>query len=596
MNGMPMGQGLRPEDRSRKYKLSRTVELTRWIFSRLTDAKRRVLLILLLCVLISLGNLAIPVMIGRAIDDVKVSDRLVVALALLAAVYVFTALLGWLQGKSVSRLAQKIGHALRGELYKHSLFLPVSYMDTHPRGDMMSRVTNDVESVVQAVSMVIPGLLSAVITIVGCTVIMLFMNTTIALINLGVGLAMALCGSLYSRLMFGVVRRQQQALGSLNAVVSESMANRHSVYAYGRQAEENRIMADASDAMERAGIRAQVLGAVVEPMMNVLGNVAFLATAILGGYLVISRSITLGVIQACLLYSRQLLKPLTELGMLLAQVQGSMACTDRIRELAEAVPEADDGTVNLTNAKIAGGIDFRDISFSYIRERKVLNGFSLSIRPRETVAIVGATGAGKTTLMNLLLRFYEPDSGTISIDGTDIRDIPRRRLHGCMAAILQDGSLMTDTVANNIAYGDPAASQEEIAGAAALVHADTFIRQLPEDYRTVIGQDESGSVLSDGQRQLVRLARIPLLDPRILIMDEATSAVDAHTEQLVQDALAEIRRGRTCIIIAHRLNTIRDADRIVMIDHGAIVEEGTHPELMRRKGRYYDLYMSGLSE
>lgn len=322
--------------------------------------------------------------------------------------------------------------------------------------------------------------------------------------------------------------------------------------------------------------------------MGILGNVSFLITAVISCLMVIEGHLSIGSIQACLLYSRQLLRPLTEMGMLVSQIQGGLACADRIRELADVPPETDAGTLALTNADIHGEICFDNLKFSYIRDRKVLDGLSLTIHPRESVAIVGSTGAGKTTLINLLLRFYDPDSGCILLDGIDIRDLPRRRLYGAIAVILQDGSIMTSRIADNIAYGRPSADDEEIKKAAEIVHADTFIQQLPEKYNSVIGQDDS--LISAGQRQLICLARVPLMNPKIMILDEATSSVDAHTESLVQKAILELRKDRTCIVIAHRLNTIRNMDRIIVLDQGHIVEEGTHDSLMSLRGKYFTLY------
>ncbi len=594
MNQMQGGRSPQPDQERRRFDLRSSLLLVRWIALQMPKARLRILWILVQSLVISLCNLAVPMLIGRAIDCLLIPERLLVSLVVLGAVHAISALFGWLQGRAVSSLALTLGRDLRRSLYDTVLNAPVSWTDTHPRGDVMSRMTNDTDALVQTISVVVPGLFSAVITILGCTLIMLRRSPVITFVNLGIGILMLIAGSLYSRVMFRLVRRQQTALGDLNAVVAESMEHRHSICAYQQQESVNRRMAEASDRMERVGIRTQLFGAGMEPMMGVLGNLSFLATAVISCLMVIEGRMSIGGIQACLLYARHLLKPLTEMGMLFSQAQGGLACADRVQELDSVPPEADDGTSGLTKARMQGAITFRDLDFSYIRGKKVLDGLSLSIRPQETVAIVGATGAGKTTLINLLLRFYEPDAGEILLDGVPVSDLPRSRLYSAISVILQDGSLMTAPVAANIAYGRPEAEEEEIKKAAELVHADAFIQQLPEQYQTIVTQEDT--ILSAGQRQLVCLARIPLMNPKILILDEATSSVDARTEQLVQKALLTLREGRTCIVIAHRLNTIRNVDRIVVLDGGRIVEQGTHDELMSLRGKYYELYLSGIQE
>ncbi len=594
MNDMQMTVGRQPERQMKKYSLRNAAEIIRWLTDLAPDSKAPLIRIFLSCVVISVGNLAVPLLIGEAIDFLFHPDKLIITLCELALIYLLTAVCGHRQGVLISNLAQKTGYQIRKSLYAKLLHLPVAYTDSHPQGDIMSRMINDCDSVVQTLSVVIPGILSAVITIAGCMLILMKQSRFLAMVNLGIGLLMVICGILYSRLMYGHIHRQQSTLGNLTAVVTEAMTQRHSIYAYHKQEQICREMETASDEMERVGIRAQVAGAVIDPMMGMLGNLSFLITAVFGGLMVMKGAITIGMIQACLLYTRQLLKPVTEIGMLLAQIQGGLACADRIRDLANEENEEDSGTIELSNSAIQGSISFDNVSFSYTRERKILDGLNLLINAKETVAIVGETGAGKTTLINLLLRFYDPDEGTITIDGTDTKDFPRRRLYGSIAVILQDGSMMTDTVAGVISYGKPNATEDEIRNAAKLVHADPFIGTLPEGYQTMTSPEDT--TISHGQKQLICLARIPLMNPRILIFDEATSSVDARTEQLVQQALLKIKQDRTCIIIAHRLNTVRNADRIVVLDKGRIVEEGNHKDLMARHGKYYSLYMSGLAE
>ncbi len=591
MNNMQMGQQRRPEKSSRTYNLKSGAALARWALSHSPHPGRRTALILILCALTSVCNLAVPLLIGRAIDSLTQAELLLRSLVLLGILYGLSALLSHGQGVLVSRLAQEMGRGLRDRLDRQITRLPLSYTDAHPQGDLLSRMTNDIDALSQSVSAIIPGLLSSGATLIGGTILMAGQSPVLTGINLGIGLLMAVAGGAYSRVMYGAVQRQQRTLGELNAAITEAMTQRHSISAYRSQNHVRQVLSDRSDSMTHAGIRAQALGAVMEPMMNILGNASFIVTAVYGGLQVMGGGMTLGAVQACLLYARQLLRPLTELGMLMSQIQGGLACADRVRALAEVPPEPDEGTNPLTGPQVQGEIRFEHIDFSYIREKPVLRDFSLTVAPRETVAIVGATGVGKTTLINLLLRFYEPDRGRVLLDGIDLKDLPRRRLYGSVGVLLQEGSLMRGSVRHNIAYGKPDATEEEVREAASLVLADHFIRQLPEGYDTPLSPQDSS--LSAGQRQLICLARVPLTNPKILVLDEATSSVDAHTELAVQHALRAIRANRTCIIIAHRLNTVRDADRIVVLADGQIAEEGTHQELLRRRGAYWRMYTEG---
>ena len=584
MNGMQGGPGRRPEKTGKRYSLRDGLALARWILAHAPRAGRRLGLILLLCLLVSACNMAAPLLLGRAIDTLGQAELLLRALTLLGLIYALSAAFSHAQGVLVSRLAQEMGAALRERLYRQTLRLPLPYTDAHPQGDLLSRMTNDIDALTQTVSTVIPGVLSSAVTLVGCALLMLRLSPELTGMNLGIGLVMMLCGGAYSRVMFGAVQRQQKTLGELNAMVAEAMNQRHSIAAYRNQEAAKAALFGKSDEMTRVGIRTQALGAVMEPMMNVLGNASFIVTAVFGGIQVMGGAMTIGAVQACLLYARQLLRPLTEMGMLLSQAQGGLACAERVRELADTPAEADAGQAALTGPQVRGEIRFDHVTFSYIRGKPVLRDFTLHIRPRETVAIVGATGVGKTTLINLLLRFYEPDAGRVTLDGIDLADLPRRRLYRSIGVLLQEGSILSGTVRHNIAYGHEEATEEEIEAAAALVRADSFIRQTPEGYDTRLSAGSSG--LSAGQRQLICLARVPLMNPRVLVLDEATSSVDAHTEEAVQHALRQVRADRTCILIAHRLNTVRDADRIIVLSDGGIAEEGTHEELLRRGGLY----------
>lgn len=391
-----------------------------------------------------------------------------------------------------------------------------------------------------------------------------------------------------SKYMRKYFSRQSSLLGQLNGHAEEMITGYHTVVAFSREDSAEQEFNAISGELKKTGIIAQLLGGVMGPVMNVIGNIGFLLIAAFGGYFALQGIISIGVIQAFILYSKQFTRPINELANLYGQIQTAIAGAERVFAILESEPETDEGKTHLTSVR--GDIDFNHIFFSYVPDKPVLKDFDLHVKSGQRIAIVGATGSGKTTVVNLLTRFYDVDQGKILLDGVDIQEIPKEELRGNIAIVLQDTVLFSDTIAGNIRYGRLDASDEDVRRAAQTANADVFIERLPEGYNSILS--ESGGNLSQGQRQLLSIARAVLADPSILILDEATSSVDTRTELHIQEAMLALMEGRTSLIIAHRLSTIRTADKIIVVDDGRIVESGNHAELLKQEGVYYRLYQN----
>lgn len=516
-------------------------------------------------------------------------------LCTMLVIFSVSGILTLFQGRIAARLSQDTVHTMRCDLFNKISKLPIKYTDTHRHGDIMSRMTNDVENVSNAVSQSIASLFSSVLILIGTFSMMLYFSWVLTLIACVTIPLTILISTTLAKFMRRHYVRRQQLLGKLNGQVEEMVTGYKTVVAYGKEDAAVKAFGETSDEFRSVSIRARVWGSIMGPLMNILGNAQYLIIAAVGGYLLLNpmrgmRPITVGNIQAMLQYSKKFTRPVNEIANQYAAILTALAGAERIFEIMDGEDEIDNGSCALSATDIKGDIDFSGIDFSYVEGEPVLRGLDLEVKAGQKVAIVGATGSGKTTIVNLLTRFYEIDGGKITVDGLDVRDIPKSDLRRSIAIVLQDTVLFNDTIRANIKYGRQDATDEEMRAAAATAHADTFIDRLPDGYDTVLA--EAGSNLSQGQRQLLSIARAVLADPKILILDEATSSVDTRTEMHIQQAMVALMKNRTSLIIAHRLSTIRDADKIVVIKNGIVAESGDHNTLLCLGGEYSKLYSS----
>jgi ATP-binding cassette subfamily B multidrug efflux pump len=522
----------------------------------------------------------------RGIDVPALHRVLLGALAL----YVVSSVFAYLQAYLLAGVVQRSMHRLRADVEDKLNRLPLVYVDGQPRGDLLSRVTNDIDNVAQSLQQSLSQLLTSVLTMVGVLVMMLVISPLLALVALvtvpiALGTVRFITSRSKSRFM-----AQWARTGSLNAQVEEAFTGHALVKVFGRRADVEARFNETNEELYEAGFGAQFIAGTIQPAMMFLSNLNFVVIAVVGGLQVASGTMTIGDVQAFIQYSRQFSQPLTQLASMMNVLQSGVASAERVFALLDADEEIADSGVALAAepGTRSGRVEFDHVTFSYDPDKPLITDLSLLAEPGQTIAIVGPTGAGKTTLVNLLMRFYELDDGRITLDGVDIATISRRSLREDMGMVLQDTWLFGGTIRDNIAYGNLGATDEQILDAARATYVDRFVHSLPDGYATVI-DDDAGN-LSAGEKQLLTIARAFLADPTILILDEATSSVDTRTEVLVQHAMAALRSDRTSFVIAHRLSTIRDADTILVMDAGRIVEQGGHHELLAAQGAYFTLY------
>jgi len=532
---------------------------------------------------------AMDVVPGRGVDFAVVGHVLLVVLVL----YVAASLLSWTQGRVVTVIVQRTVYAMRADVESKLGRMPLSYFDSTPTGELLSRVTNDIDNIAQSLQQTMSQLLTSLLTVIGVIAMMIYVSPILALVALITVPVSALITMTIAKRSQPQFVGQWSTTGKLNAHIEEAYTGHELVKVFGRTDESVAAFRELNEKLYVSSFKAQFISGLIMPAMMFVANLNYVAIAVIGGLKVASGAISLGDVQAFIQYSRQFSQPLTQVASMANLLQSGVASAERVFEVLDAPEQSADASPSVAPKQVLGRVAFEDVSFSYDPARPLIQHLDLVAEPGQSIAIVGPTGAGKTTLANLLLRFYEVDGGRITLDGVDVRDLAREDLRAEFGMVLQDTWLFGGTIHQNIAYGAEDASEAQISQAADAAYVDHFVRTLPQGYDTVI--DDDGASVSAGQRQLLTIARAFLADPAILILDEATSSVDTRTEALVQRAMEALRTGRTSFVIAHRLSTIRDADRIVVMVEGAIVEHGTHTQLLAAGGAYHRLYAAQFS-
>lgn len=546
-----------------------------------------------LVVISTFSALAGPILLGKTIDEYVIPGDLT-GLARSALIMLVIYIIGGLaavgHGMMMVNIAQRVVANLRADIFTHLQALSMAYHDQHSTGDLMSRVTNDTEAINRVLSNGLIQFITNLLQLAGIMVAMFFLNWRLAIATLILLPLMVLITMIVTRLSRVAFREVQFNLGALNAVSEENIAGIRVVHAFDRAEDTKAQFELVNAANRRSGVKANIITAALGPMFTTMSTITIAATALLGGWLSLSGLVTVGVLATFVIYIMNFFRPMRSIAMLYNHLQSALAGAERIFEVQDAAPSVADLSQATPLGPIKGYVTFDNVTFSYEEGKPVLQNFSHRASAGQTIALVGPTGAGKTTIISLLSRFYDVDQGTICIDSRDIRTVQQHSIRSQLGIVLQDTFLFSGTVMDNIRYGNLKASDDEVVAAAKLANADWFIRRLPKGYQATVS--EQGHNFSQGQRQLLAIARAVLADPRILILDEATSSVDTRTEINIQEALLRLMEGRTAFVIAHRLSTIRQADRVLVIDDGKLIEQGNHQSLLAQKGFYYNLYMS----
>ena len=544
-----------------------------------------------------LVSLYIPILVGEAIDniigagnvDFAAVGRKLLGVAICAGV---SALAQWLMSVMHNRVTFRVTRDIRNEAFRHIQTLPLSYLDRHPHGDLVSRVVADVDTFADGLLMGFTQLFSGVMTIVGTLVLMLSISWQIALVVIIITPVSLLVANFIAKSTYSMFQLQTKTRGEQTAIIDETLGNLKVVKAFGHEAASQMQFEEVNDRLEKCSLRAIFYSSLVNPSTRFINSLVYAGVALVGALVVISGSgaFTVGLLSSFLNYANQYTKPFNEISGVVTELQNALACAGRVFELIEEPAQTAEPAQPQRPEMVCGSVNIQDLSFSYRKDRPLIRNFNLNVQSGQRIAIVGPTGCGKTTFINLLMRFYDPQEGEIRLDGVNTLDMDRGQLRQCVGMVLQDTWLRSGTIRENIAMGKPDATEEEIIAAAKLAHAHGFIRRLSKGYDMVIG--EGGGSLSQGQKQLLCIARVMLCLPPMLFLDEATSSIDTRTEMRIQKAFDTMMQGRTSFIVAHRLSTIQEADVILVMRNGQIVEQGSHEELLQKRGFYSELYRS----